>query len=66
MPDFSAMTSDELYDRLAQIETAVEAAEPDPAVSSAVVVHQVLNHLREVALIHVQLAKRTATGWRPL
>lgn len=69
MSDLSTMTNDALFDRLGEIEQAINAraARPiagiDDAVTASVQLHEWLS---EVALIHIELAKRTATGWRPL
>lgn len=69
MPDLSTKTNDALFDRLSQIEGEINARAERPiagiedAVTASVQLHEWLS---EIALIHIELAKRTATGWRPL
>lgn len=69
MPDPSTKTNDALLDRLAEIEQAINAraAQPIDGIADATLATvQMHEHLTEIALIHIELAKRTATGWRPL
>jgi hypothetical protein len=58
MSEFSGKTNDQLLDRLGQIEQELESTEPSSVATLALA--------REVTLIHIELARRTATGWRPL
>lgn len=50
--DLGSKTNDQLFDRLAELEQVV----PDADAAS------LTRALREVALIHIELAKRTASG----
>lgn len=69
MSDLSTKTDGALLDRLSEIEREINARAERPisgiedAVTASVQMHE---WLREVALIHIELARRTATGWRPL
>lgn len=67
MPD--TRTTDQLIDRLDEIETAVKgltAAAVTDLPSAAGKLADYVNHMAEISLIHIELARRTATGWRPL
>lgn len=66
MSDLRTKTNDQMLDRLAELERDVEAAEPQEGQQVLPVAHRLCNLTREVALIHIELARRTATGWRPL
>lgn len=65
MPDFSTKTSVELLDRLGELERAVDV-EPTPGHSIAAAMQNLYGRMKEATLIHIELARRTATGWRPL
>lgn len=65
MPDLSTKTNEQLFDRLGELETQL-SAEPLAGDLITEVARRVINALREVGLIHIELARRTATGWRPL
>lgn len=64
MPEFSTMTSDKLLDRLGELERDVDVPQPGGSVGAAM--SRLYARMKEVALIHIELARRTATGWRPL
>ena len=71
MPDLSTKTNDQLFDRLGELEAEInahtaradEVRDSDSASAAFVTLHE---QLSEVALIHIEMARRTATGWRPL
>lgn len=70
MPDLQGKPTFELLDRLDAIEAelnalpdAVEVAGLASAVDGFARVHELL---RETALIHVEITRRAATGWRPM
>lgn len=56
---FESVETDELLDRLTELDTRLTGDAP-------VELTVLLETLREVALIHIELARRTGTGWRPL
>lgn len=61
--DFSTTPTPKLVDRLDELERDVNAAPPQGAVGALTYLYL---RMKEVALIHIELARRTATGWRPL
>lgn len=65
MPDLATTTTDALLTRLAEIEPELEtkptAGEPIDAG-----MRRMFALLAEIGRIHIELARRTATGWRPL
>lgn len=65
MSDFGTMTTDELLDRLADLERELDV-DPQPGSSMSDAVQRLYRRMKEATLINIELAKRTATGWRPL
>jgi len=65
MPDLRTRTSEQLHDRLTEIETELGHPAADGQLFDDVMRH-LADLLREIGLIHIELARRTATGWRPM
>lgn len=63
--DLGSKTNDQLLDRLAELGTEVEKT-PLAGDRIDASFRGLYGAMQEVALIHIELAKRTASGWRPL
>lgn len=65
MPDLSTKTNEQLLARLGELDVALDGS-PLAGSPLAEHFHAIDQVLREVGHIHIELARRTATGWRPL
>lgn len=66
MPDVQSKTNDQLLDRLAEIDRDLAAGLGSPGDLVSDIARQLFERLAEVGRIHIELARRTAGGWRPL